>query len=122
VSTVEPDLEPLRACLQGDAVATTDPGWDAARQAWNLATVQQPALVVLAQAPPDVAHTLAFAREHDLRVAPQAPWAAQRSVLNFAERQPGTRRSFPASAADRLRSVKAAYDPDGRIVGNRIID
>jgi FAD/FMN-containing dehydrogenase len=65
------DLTALRAALEGDAVAPDDPGWDAARLPWNLVNDQQPALVVWAQTPDDVVHTLAHARANGLRVAVQ---------------------------------------------------
>ena len=48
-----------------------DDGWDAARQAWNLAVDQHPTLVVTARGAQDVAATLAFASDRGLRVAPQ---------------------------------------------------
>jgi FAD/FMN-containing dehydrogenase len=51
-----------------------------------------------------------------------APWTSKRTLLNFAEDQPGTRDSFPPAAADRLARVKAAYDPDGIILANHAID
>ena len=66
----DPDLEPLRSVLEGDALAPGDDGWDAARQCWNLAADQNPALIVLAESTADVVATLGFAREHGLGVAP----------------------------------------------------
>jgi hypothetical protein len=51
-----------------------------------------------------------------------APWASDTTVLNFAEQQPGTRASFPASTAGRLNAVKQAYDPDGILVANHAVD
>jgi hypothetical protein len=51
-----------------------------------------------------------------------APWTADRTLLNFAENQPGLRASFPAETADRLARVKATYDPDGVILGNHAVD
>ena len=65
------DVGPLREHLDGDAVAPGEPGWDAARAAWNLSVDQQPAAVVLAESAEDVAATVAFARAAGLRVAPQ---------------------------------------------------
>ena len=43
------DLEALRASLDGDALIRGDSAWEAARQAWNLVAVQEPALVVMAE-------------------------------------------------------------------------
>jgi FAD binding domain len=51
-----------------------------------------------------------------------APWASDRTFLNFAEQQPGTRASFSPSTAGRLNAVKAAYDPDGILVANHAVD
>jgi FAD/FMN-containing dehydrogenase len=65
------DLESLRGALDGDALVSGDSAWDAGRQAWNLIAQQDPALIVHAESARDVAATLNFAREHDLRVAPQ---------------------------------------------------
>ena len=47
------------------------PGYDAARQAWNLAADQRPAAVCVARSVADVQFAVAYAREHGLRVAPQ---------------------------------------------------
>jgi FAD/FMN-containing dehydrogenase len=67
-----PDLEALGAAIRGDVTAPGDPGYDAARQAWNLIADQHPAFVVQAESTDDVAAVVRFAREHGLRVAPQA--------------------------------------------------
>jgi len=48
-----------------------DPGWDDARQAWNLAVEQHPAAVALACSAQQVADVVRFARRHGLRVAAQ---------------------------------------------------
>jgi FAD/FMN-containing dehydrogenase len=48
-----------------------DPGWDEARQAWNLAVDQRPAAVAVPRSPADVAAAIRFARDHGLRVAAQ---------------------------------------------------
>src|SRR4051794_14257749 len=65
------DVGPLRNLLDGDVVALGDVEWDEARLAWNLAVDQNPAAVVLAESAADVAATVAFAKAHALRVAPQ---------------------------------------------------
>jgi FAD/FMN-containing dehydrogenase len=65
------DVEPLRAAIAGEVVEPTDPGWDAARQAWNLIADQHPALVVLAAAPEDITASVRFAAANGLRVAAQ---------------------------------------------------
>jgi len=48
-----------------------DPGWDEARQAWNLAVDQRPAAVAVPESAQDVAEAVRFARERGLRVAAQ---------------------------------------------------
>ena len=48
-----------------------DPGWDDARQAWNLAVDQQPAAVFVPQTPADIAEAIRFARSEGYRVALQ---------------------------------------------------
>jgi FAD binding domain/Berberine and berberine like len=65
------DVGPLRNLLDGDAVAPGDVDWDEARLAWNLSVDQNPAAVVLPESAADVAATVAFAKAHGLRVAPQ---------------------------------------------------
>ena len=65
------DVGPLRNLLDGDAVAPGDVEWDEARLAWNLTVDQQPVAVVLPESAADVAATVAFAKAHGLRVAPQ---------------------------------------------------
>ena len=65
------DVGPLRHLLDGDAVAPGDVEWDEARLAWNLTVDQQPVAVVLPESAADVAATVAFAKAHGLRVAPQ---------------------------------------------------
>ena len=48
-----------------------DPGWDEARQAWNMAVDQRPAAVAVPESAQDVAEAVRFARERGLRVAAQ---------------------------------------------------
>ena len=59
------------ARVAGRIVAPSDPGWDDARQAWNLAVDQRPALVALPETAVDVAAIVRYAGEHGLRVAAQ---------------------------------------------------
>jgi FAD binding domain len=65
------DLATLRGELDGDALAPGDSAWDASRAAWNLVADQRPAMIVMAESAGDVATAVRFARDHDLRVAPQ---------------------------------------------------
>ena len=70
-SGLDLDVAKLRSLLDGHVVAPGDPGWDEARQAWNLTVDQRPAAVALPATAADVAAVVTFAREYDLRVAPQ---------------------------------------------------
>lgn len=59
--------------LDRDVLLTPDaPGWDRARRAWNLAVDQRPAAIGVPRGTDDVVALVRFAREHGLRVAPQA--------------------------------------------------
>src|SRR5919106_2492311 len=49
-----------------------DLAWDGARQAWQLAVDQHPAVIAVPESESDVAAAVDFAREAGLRVAPQA--------------------------------------------------
>src|SRR6185437_15936929 len=64
-------FERLSTSLDGELVLPTDPSWDEARTAWNLAVDQRPAAVVLAESTADVAETIRAARSAGLSVAPQ---------------------------------------------------
>lgn len=70
-SSPRTDTRALRTEIKGRIVASEDPGWDEARQAWNLVADQRPALVVQAANADDVAATVRFASAAGLRVAPQ---------------------------------------------------
>ena len=65
------DLEALRAAIAGQVFVPGEAGYDQARQAWNLAVDQQPAVVVEAGSASDVAQAVRFARAHGMRIAPQ---------------------------------------------------
>ncbi len=66
------DLSPLRSAVSAPLFASTDDGWDGARQAWNLVADQRPAAVAYAGSADDIVAIVNFAREHGLRVAAQA--------------------------------------------------
>src|SRR4051794_24980951 len=66
------DLEDLRSLCGGAVALPSDDGYDAARQAFNLAVDQRPAAVAYPCNARQVAAVVDFAREHGLRVAPQA--------------------------------------------------
>jgi FAD/FMN-containing dehydrogenase len=66
------DLADLRRLCGGAVALETDDGYDAARQAFNLAVDQRPAAVAYPCTAQEVAAVVGFAREQGLRVAPQA--------------------------------------------------
>jgi hypothetical protein len=57
--------------LQRKSVLEDQPGWDEARQAWQLHVDQRPAAVVYPESAQDIVDAIAFARERGLRVAAQ---------------------------------------------------
>jgi FAD/FMN-containing dehydrogenase len=61
----------LRARIDGSVVLPGEDAWDAARQAWNLAVDQRPAMVALPKSAADVKALVDFARAKGLRVAMQ---------------------------------------------------
>jgi hypothetical protein len=63
------DLSGLK--IDGRVAVPGDPDWDQARAAWNLAADQRPSAVAFVESAEDVARTVRFAAEHDLRVAAQ---------------------------------------------------
>jgi FAD/FMN-containing dehydrogenase len=71
ISPLSADVAALREALAGSVVLPGEAGWDAARQAWNLAADQRPALVALPESAADVQALVDFARTRGLRVAMQ---------------------------------------------------
>ena len=63
--------ETLRAAVSGGVFVPGEAGYDEARQAWNLATDERPAVVVMARSAADVAHAVRYARSRGMRIAPQ---------------------------------------------------
>jgi FAD/FMN-containing dehydrogenase len=61
-------IEKLRTGLQGSAHAPGDEGYDEGRQAFNLNTHQEPALVVLAEEAADVVAAVRLAKDQGLGV------------------------------------------------------
>src|SRR4029079_521082 len=69
-----PTISPgtLRRHLSGvPVIGPGEPGWDLARQAYNLAIDQRPALIATPLDEDGVAAVIRFARDAGLRVAPQ---------------------------------------------------
>jgi FAD/FMN-containing dehydrogenase len=57
--------------IAGRVATPNDPDWDQARLAWNLAADQRPEAVAFVESAADVAKTIRFAAENDLKVAGQ---------------------------------------------------
>jgi hypothetical protein len=57
--------------IAGRVATPSDPDWDEARLAWNLAADQRPEAVAFVESADDVVKTIRFAAENDLRVAGQ---------------------------------------------------
>lgn len=57
--------------IAGHVATPSDSDWDEARQAWNLAADQRPEAVAFVESPEDVAKTIRFAAENELKVAGQ---------------------------------------------------
>ena len=57
--------------IAGRVATPSDPDWDQARLAWNLAADQRPEAVAFVESAEDVAKTVRFAAENDLKVAGQ---------------------------------------------------
>ena len=70
-SIADSDLESLRAAIDGQVFVPGLNGYDDARQAWNLAVEQRPAVVVEAGSAADVVQTVRYARSNGIRIAPQ---------------------------------------------------
>jgi len=64
-------LTDLAPTLAGKIVLPEDAGFDAARQAWNLAVDQRPSMVVFPETTADVAAAVRLARGLEHRIAPQ---------------------------------------------------
>lgn len=60
-----------RTPIEGTIVLPSDPAWDAARQAWNLAVDQRPAMVAFPESVEDVVGLVRMAEEANLAVVTQ---------------------------------------------------
>ena len=65
------DIETLRAEIEGELYSPTDPEWDIARGAWNLAVDQHPDLVAMPAGSEDIVRLVLAARDAGLRVSVQ---------------------------------------------------
>ena len=70
--TTRPDAAVLAGRLSGDAFGPADAGYDEARIGYIASIDLRPAMVALPETADDVVEIVNFARDHDLRVAPQA--------------------------------------------------
>ena len=100
-----PDFRRLNSALAGSVLLAGDAGWDAARQAWNLAVDQQPAAVAMPHSVADVVAIVDFARESGVRVAPQG-------TGHNAHPLEGRLGNSILLRTDRMRAV--AIDPENR--------
>ena len=69
--TAPPTTGTLQAAITGQVFVPGGVGYDQARQAWNLAVDERPAIVVEAESATDVARAVRYARAHGMRIAPQ---------------------------------------------------
>jgi FAD/FMN-containing dehydrogenase len=73
-------MKTLQAAISGEVFVPGEAGYDQARQAWNLAMDQRPAVVVVADSAADVAEAVRYARTHRMRIAPQGTGHAARPL------------------------------------------
>ena len=71
--------------IHGRVATADDSDWDQARQAWNLAAVQNPAAVAFVQSADDVSKVIGFAREQGLRVTAQGTGHGATSLPGLEE-------------------------------------
>jgi hypothetical protein len=71
--------------IHGRVATAGDSDWDQARQAWNLAAVQNPAAVAFVQSADDVSKVIGFAREQGLRVTGQSTGHGATSLPGLEE-------------------------------------
>ena len=83
VSLSADDLSSLHKAIAGEALLPEEPGWDAARQPWNLLAEQRPAMVGIPASADDVAAMVGFAGARGLRVAPQGIGHGSTSLRNL---------------------------------------
>ena len=84
-AVAEDSVARLAAVLEGEVVAPSDPGWDLARRAWNLAVDQRPALVAVPAHAADVIAIVDFARDNGLKVAPQGTGHSAAAIASLEE-------------------------------------
>jgi len=65
-------IERLREQIQGAVLMPGEPGYDQARTGWDLSVQQRPALILLGEAPADIAEGMKFAVQQGLWAAVQS--------------------------------------------------
>jgi FAD/FMN-containing dehydrogenase len=71
MTTIERPTTTLRPSIKGEVIAPGEPGWDEARQAYNLVLDQRPSLIAVPADEADVAEIVRHAAQQGLRVVPQ---------------------------------------------------
>lgn len=71
----------LRGVIRGDILQTNDAGYDDARAVWNAMIDRRPAIIVRCAGTADVRASLAYARNHQLRLAEMVTADAGRTQL-----------------------------------------
>src|SRR5882672_5524460 len=62
-------IKGFRSTLRGDLIMNDHPAYESARRVWNGNIDRRPALIARCAGVADVMASVAFAREHDLRIA-----------------------------------------------------
>ena len=105
------DAGTLREQLMGTVTVPGDAGWDAARQAWNLAVDQRPVAVAEPETVADVVAIVKFAAQRGMRVAAQGTGHAATAL---AEGSLTTRSWSRRTACASSRSTPTAAAPAPR--------
>ncbi len=83
-----------------------------------LDAIDQPFVCFTFGLAPDAAAVDAVDRHAQLLLQSLGPWDSGRRYLNFAESRTDPRSIFPKEGYDRLRRVKARYDPTNLFLAN----
>ena len=86
-----------------------------------LDAIDQPFVCFTFGIAPDAESHAAVDHHARLLLAALGPWDSGRRYLNFAESRVDPRSIFPGESYDRLKAVKARYDPTDMFVANHPI-
>ena len=75
-----------RLSISGRVATPADPDWDEARQAWNLAADPHPSAVAFVESAEDIAATVRFAADHELKVLGQSTGHGAAAVVRSTTR------------------------------------